>query len=246
MLRRISLIATALVALSLSASAAIAQADPYEPNDSQITAYGPLVNGQDYVGTLDTINDMDWFYFAVPYHEQVTITVVPDGSDNCTDLQLDPRPDARLETVFCQDVVTNALTLDRGVYYLGIGNYFEGSASPGFQYDLKVVTSGRLTNRNEIDALNNRDVAIRQVNHYAGQVRSLTGLVHNSQADVKRKTTILRHAHGRNAINRARHNLAVAKRTLASRQRSLKSAQGSLRLWQTRLNIANQQVIQYG
>jgi hypothetical protein len=246
MLRRISAIATALVALSLSASAATAQADPYEPNDSKITAYGPLVNGQDYVGTLDTINDMDWFYFAVPYHEQVTITVVPDGSNNCTDLQLDPKPDAPFDAGFCQDVVTNAVTLDRGVYYLGIGNYIEGSASPGFQYDLKVTTNGRLTNRNEIEALNNRDADIRRVDHYTGRVRSLTELVHNSQADVKRKTTALRHAHGRSAINRGRHNLDASKRTLASRQRSLKSAQGNLRLWQSRLNTVNQQVIQYG
>jgi hypothetical protein len=239
MLRKISAIATALVALSLVAGAATAQADPYEPNDSQMTAYGPLAGSTDYVGTIDTSNDQDWFVFYVRDHSQVTITARSD-SHNSNSFSLSNSSGSSPASGCCGSW-THSITLERGAYYI---QAFNGTV--GSMYSLRIVSNVPLTNRNEIEARNNRDADIGEVNHYAGKVRSLTGLVHNSQVDVRRKTTVLRHAHGHSAINRARHNLAVAKRTLASRQRSLKSAQGSLRLWQTRLNIANQQVIQYG
>ena len=53
---------------------ATANADPYEPNDSALTAWGPLYPSTDYVATMDTANDQDWFVFYVPYREQTSAT----------------------------------------------------------------------------------------------------------------------------------------------------------------------------
>ena len=53
---------------------ATANADPYEPNDSALTAWGPLYPSTDYVATMDTANDQDWFVFYAPYREQTSAT----------------------------------------------------------------------------------------------------------------------------------------------------------------------------
>jgi hypothetical protein len=215
--------------------------------NSQITAYGPLAASTDYVETINVINYDAWFVFYVRDSSDVTVTVTPGG----------PNP------VWAAEVTgPNGLTsgssdswlghswgpwaLNRGAYYIEVHNE-QGNVSRavGQQYAVRVTTDGVLTNRNEIEALNNRDADTAEVSLYSGQVQTGTRSVHNAQADVRRQTTILHRAHGRNAINRARHNLNVAKQTLASRQRVLKAAQANLAVWQARLNSANLAVAQY-
>lgn len=65
-----------LLAGLMAASASAAQ-PPYEPNDSLLTAYGPLTINQTYTAAIETENDLDYFYFYVttPSTAQVTITL---------------------------------------------------------------------------------------------------------------------------------------------------------------------------
>lgn len=56
-------ICTAVIGVLLSfSSTAFAQGE-YEPNDSYITAAGPIFADTTYSGTYETSNDVDYFYF---------------------------------------------------------------------------------------------------------------------------------------------------------------------------------------
>ena len=63
--RLAALLAAGAVAGFAGYGTAVAQADPYEPNDTQVTAYGPLAEFTQYTGTIDTSNDQDWFVFYI-------------------------------------------------------------------------------------------------------------------------------------------------------------------------------------
>jgi hypothetical protein len=67
----------ALAAALVAASVASAAQPAYEPNDSLLTAYGPLGLSQTYTGALETQNDTDFFYFYVnsAAGSQVTLTI---------------------------------------------------------------------------------------------------------------------------------------------------------------------------
>lgn len=68
--------ATALTSLALSAAPAMAE-PPYEPNDTLLTAAGPLAASTTYMAGIETSNDVDYYYFYVtgPSTSQVSITL---------------------------------------------------------------------------------------------------------------------------------------------------------------------------
>ncbi|MDO8185166.1 hypothetical protein Q5424_06160 [Conexibacter sp. JD483] len=61
-----------------------------EPNESAGQAYGPLSGGTPYAGTIDTQNDVDWFWFysAGPYAYDLTLTGVGGGCSDDVDARL--------------------------------------------------------------------------------------------------------------------------------------------------------------
>ncbi len=60
----------AVAALLVFASTAFASGE-FEPNDSFITATGPIVAGTTYSGTYETSNDSDYFFFYLPQITQL-------------------------------------------------------------------------------------------------------------------------------------------------------------------------------
>lgn len=73
---RVCLVATAIFTL-LSAPSSAAAAAPYEPNDSIISAAGPLEAGQSYGAAIETAGDRDYysFYVTSPTSTEVSLTV---------------------------------------------------------------------------------------------------------------------------------------------------------------------------
>lgn len=67
----------ALMAALIAAPAASAAQPPYEPNDTLLTAYGPLGLNQTYTAALETENDKDYFFFYVSSltSSQVSLTI---------------------------------------------------------------------------------------------------------------------------------------------------------------------------
>jgi hypothetical protein len=57
--------------------------DPYEPNDSAATAYGPLTSGQNYADAeISTTSDADWFHFTIGSTGTITVSVAHEsGAD---------------------------------------------------------------------------------------------------------------------------------------------------------------------
>ncbi len=73
----VGLIATLVLVLASAGSAAAA---PYEPNDNQLQAVGPMTGGKNYDTTLETANDEDWFYFYTVGQAQVSLKVTTIAS----------------------------------------------------------------------------------------------------------------------------------------------------------------------
>src|SRR4051794_4630072 len=72
--RRLPTLAGALVC-ALLATAAVAVAAPYEPNDSFAQANGPLIGGQNYDAAIETSNDIDWYFFNTSAQRQLDIAL---------------------------------------------------------------------------------------------------------------------------------------------------------------------------
>ena len=79
-------------AAGLGATASEAGAQTYEPNDSYITASGPLAAGTSYSAGTETDNDEDYYYFYVPQRMQMffnlttTHAVDYDDGDICSEV----------------------------------------------------------------------------------------------------------------------------------------------------------------
>lgn len=71
--RPLAALVAAIGLLLVFAPAALA-VGPFEPNDSYITATGPISAGTTYSGALETSNDVDYFYFYLPQQTQLQFT----------------------------------------------------------------------------------------------------------------------------------------------------------------------------
>ncbi len=62
--------------------------DAYEPNDSMIQAFGPVVPGQEYQAYINGKEDIDFFYFEIEVPEAVTISLTDIPAEADYDLYL--------------------------------------------------------------------------------------------------------------------------------------------------------------
>jgi hypothetical protein len=76
------LAALTLLAASCCASPALA-ADAFEPNDTQATASGPLVDGRAYAGEISGPADKDWFAFNAGAAATVQLVASNDTPKGC-------------------------------------------------------------------------------------------------------------------------------------------------------------------
>jgi hypothetical protein len=247
----------AMLALALLAVPATAAADQYEPNDSPLQAWGPIMANTTYVTTRDTINDQDWFVFYVPYHEQVTIALTDSGGDLGTYVYLVGADGNTVDSAEIAPTRQLADTLDQGAYYLQFKWY---GGHVGDQVGFRVTTNGALVDQatlagiiakqqNETAAIAARAKDEGQIAYYSGQVnywngqvnywtprvQQLTaqashwsGQVRYWQTQVKHDTTALKRADRRAAITLATRRLNAAKRQLANAQAQFKRINGAL------------------
>ena len=127
-IRPAAMLVVVLGLLFVHAPAALAVA-PYEPNDSYISATGPISAGPTYSGALETSNDHDYFYFYLPQQTQLQFTTTnttPKDTYICSELY--HQLPAYVETVDDTELVINdgesdsgAVTLEPGKYYFVVG-----------------------------------------------------------------------------------------------------------------------------
>lgn len=75
-------VATGLACLALPIAGASAQV--YEPNDSANQATGPMTGGQNYDASIETGNDLDYFYFNVNGQRQIDVSITAIGGADCS------------------------------------------------------------------------------------------------------------------------------------------------------------------
>lgn len=110
--------------LCVCAPAAVATA-PNEPNDSYISATGPISAGTTYSGALETSNDRDYFYFYLPRQTQLQFTTTnttPKDTYICSQIYHQfPDYIAGVEdtslTINDGQSASGAVTLEPGKYY---------------------------------------------------------------------------------------------------------------------------------
>jgi C1A family cysteine protease len=57
--------------------------DPYEPNDSYSTAYGPINSGQNYGDAeIESSSDVDWFHFTTQGSGTITVSVTHESGED--------------------------------------------------------------------------------------------------------------------------------------------------------------------
>ncbi|MDQ3725698.1 MAG: hypothetical protein M3335_07400 [Actinomycetota bacterium] len=228
---RLSL-AIVVIALLSAALAPGAMAQPaYEPNDSLLTAYGPLANNSSYVGADETENDVDFFYFYVttPSTAQLTFTITNlgggSGYENEINAMVTNSHGYRISFIGdpeIADYATKSITLEAGKYYVEVW----GDGGYGSSYRLSTSgTDGAFGDYATIAA--NCAAATAPVNVYQAQLAT-------AQARLRAAANRLRKA--RNSGNRRAKRRAVArylrvKATVGAEKRSLKAAEAGQRPW---------------
>jgi hypothetical protein len=190
----------AFLALCVPASAA---QPPYEPNDSLLTAYGPLGLNQTYNAAIETENDSDYFYFYVTAAagSQVKLTIKNLGGGNYLNLYLE---DSHGEETHSVGVYNGAgdyeilnISLDPAKYFVQV------KGEEGTSYSL--ATSGTEGAFGEFAVISSQCQA---ATGYAG---SVGGEVEAAKAKLQTQEQHLRKARLR--LNRAlRHRNRRAKR----------------------------------
>jgi len=80
-LRRNVLPGLVLVLAIPMVASGIAQAAPYEPNETASQAAGPLSGGTDYRASIEVLDDEDWFFFYTAGQRQMDVFVENTSSD---------------------------------------------------------------------------------------------------------------------------------------------------------------------
>jgi len=250
---KIAGLALSLALVGLAAVPALAQADPYEPNDTPATATQMVAN-TDYIGAQDTQNDVDYFVFYVPYQEQLAVTYTigapPTSGALYYDatMQITSPTDSGVNTWDSiipseggsnQDGAVENLTVQRGYYYVEISG--DGQYSVGEGYDLRVIAPALITQGQYYGlaaAIAARAADAKQVSYWQGRVGFWNRMLKAEHRWVTTCTVALRHAHGRQ-VRIARGRLNAAKRTVKTEQAALRTAQTNVAIWQGRWNADN-------
>jgi hypothetical protein len=219
------------VLLALDGGTASAQ-PPYEPNDSLLTAYGPLANNSAYTATDDTVNDVDYYYFYVTTMStaQLTFKVTNlGGGSGYHDLyaSVDDSHGGYITGIASEleaaDYATKSVTLEAGKYYLKV----EGGGS-GYGDNYEFTTSGT-------------DGAFGEYGAIAAQCAAATGPVATYQAQLATAEASLRRAEARlhrvhyrgtrRAKRRASAKYHHVKEVVGAEKASLKAAEAGQKPW---------------
>lgn len=215
------------------AGASLAQ-PAYEPNDSLLTAYGPLANNSTYTATLETSNDLDYYYFYVTTSStaQLTFTLTnlgggvgyePEVRGYLTDSHGDfiEGIGSYIEPA---DYATQAVTLSAGKYYVRIEN--EWDSEYGESYRLATSgTDGAFGDYATIAA--NCTAATVPVTTYQAQLHQAEAKLRKAGARLRR----LRYSSNRRARRKAQARYRHLKAVVAAEKASLKAAEKGQRPW---------------
>jgi hypothetical protein len=224
-------LALALAVLGTASPAADAVQPPYEPNDSLLTAYGPLGLNQTYTAAMETENDRDYFYFYVtsPSSSQVTVTIKDLGgglrSYNGASFEIQDSHGSGISGAGVSnigDYRTVNVTLTAGKYYI------EVEPDDGYSATYSLTTAGT-------------EGAFGEYGPIAAQCASATAPVTLYQAQLAKAEARLKAAEAalrragrsrkRRVRKKARARYVRAKATVAAEKESLKNAKAGQKPW---------------
>jgi len=223
----------ACLAIAGVACASASAQPPYEPNDSLLTGYGPLANNSTYTATLETVNDVDYYYFYVTTQSSAqltfTVTNLGGGAASYTEVYAgltDSHGDyvaSLADNLEVADYSTKSVTLEAGKYYIRV----ENDGSYGESY--KIVTSGTDGAFGEYSAIQAQcAAATAPVATYQSQLAAAEANRRKAEA---RLSAVLSHRSSRRAKRRARAKLQHVRETVAAEKRSLKAAEAGQKPW---------------
>lgn len=226
---QMAIAAIGLALLLLSANGASAQ-PPFEPNDSLLTAAGPLANNTTYVAADETENDTDYFYFYVttPSTAQLTFTLtnLGGGFENpyvyatVTDSHGDSL--SEIGSAYAADYATNSVSLEAGKYYVRVNGY------SGYGASYKLATSGT------DGAFGNYALIAAQCAAATAPVNAYQAQLATARANLKKaeaRWQKVRYSRNVRAKRRARAKLLRTKATVAAEKKSLKAAEAGQKPW---------------
>jgi hypothetical protein len=221
-----------MVAMAIAPPAAGAAQPPYEPNDSLLTASGPLGLNQTYTAAMETENDRDFFYFYVNSlsSSQVSVTIkdlggglhTEDGAEFEIQDSHGSGITSRAEVFNVGDYRTANVTLTAGKYYI------EVTPDDGYSASYSLTTGGT-------------EGAFGEYAPIAAQCASATATVTAVQAELAKDEAKLRKAgtrlrHARNSRSRRVRRRAAAgyisaKSAVLAAKESLKGATKAQKPW---------------
>lgn len=118
--------------------------DPYEPNDSQSAAYGPITSGSTYNGYIGTSTDQDWFKFTTGGSGTISVNLGNLPADY--DLYLYDSTGTQVATSQNGGTTAESISYNStaaGTYYVEVVGY-NGASSTTQAYSLSATypTSG--------------------------------------------------------------------------------------------------------
>jgi hypothetical protein len=216
--------------LGLAGGHASAQ-PPYEPNDSLLTAFGPLANNSTYKATDDTENDVDYYYFYVTTSStaQLTFKITNlGGGDRYADIYASVTNShgsyitgvaSELEAA---DYATKSITLQAGKYYLEV----KGSGGYGESYEF--TTSGTDGAFGEYGVIAGQcAAATAPVSLYQAQLATAEAALKKAEARQRK----LRYRGTRRAKRRAHAKYLHVREVVAAEKASLKTAEEGQKPW---------------
>lgn len=229
---RLGLVIAAVLAISaIAAPSASAAQPPFEPNDSLLTAYGPLGLNQTYTAAMETENDRDFFYFYVtsPSSSQVSVTIKDLGgglhSYNGAAFEIEDSHGGYIsgaEVSNIGDYRTVNVTLTAGKYYI------EVEPDDGYSATYSLTTGGT-------------EGAFGEYAPIAAQCAAATGPVTlymaqlaKAEANLKAAEAALRRAErsrSRRARKKAHARYVRTRATVAAEKESLKAAKAAQKPW---------------
>jgi hypothetical protein len=221
-----------LATLVVAAPAASAQ-PPFEPNDSLLTASGPLSNNSSYTATLETGNDIDLYYFYVtsPSTAQLNFTLTNlGGGHKFTEV------DGRVtdshgssvryigEYIEPADYATTAVTLSAGKYYVEVSPHSTSAYGESYKLDVS-GTDGAFGPYALIQ--HNCASATGPVSMYQAQLATAEARLRK----VEERFRQLRYAKKRSVRKRAQAKLRHVKAVVVAEKASLKAAEAGQKPW---------------
>jgi hypothetical protein len=116
---------------------------PYEPNENMADAAGPLKEGAEYRGQIETTNDMDWYAFCVGAKTQVRIALTA-LSDARIGASLRSQGGDELDTTNASLNGSGSISysVEPGRYFVELHDY---CCDEKGRYSLRVTAPGGLT-----------------------------------------------------------------------------------------------------